>query len=83
VYAWLRKNGFKTFNHYFPGIELEDIKEFEVHYAIVNVIKHLVSLKKEDILSMYHDMLPDLIYNRQRFFEFAKEQEYKINHVFE
>jgi hypothetical protein len=31
---------------------------------------------------MYNDMLPDLIYNKNRFFEFAKEEEYKKEHLF-
>ena len=82
VYKWLRDNGFKTFTHCFNGIELEDIKEFEVHDAIVNVIKYLISLDKAQILSMYNDMLPALKYNRNRFFEFANEQQYKIDHLF-
>lgn len=82
IYKYLRDNGFKTFTHCFNGIELEDIKEFEVHDAIVNVIKYLISLDKAQILSMYNDMLPALKYNRNRFFEFANEQQYKIDHLF-
>ena len=82
VYKWLRDNGFKTFTHCFNDIELEDIKEFEVHDAIVNVIKYLISLDNTQILSMYNDMLPALRYNRNRFFEFASEQQYKIDHLF-
>lgn len=83
VYQWLRDCGFKTFNHYFNGIELEDIKEFEVHDAIINVVKYLVTLDQTEISAMYNDMLPDLKHNRARFFEFAQEQKYKIEHLFE
>jgi hypothetical protein len=83
VYSWLRNNGFKTFNHYFNGIELENIKEFEVHDSIIAVIKYLTTLDKTEISEMYNDMLPDLKYNQNRFFEFAKEQKYKTEHLFD
>jgi len=73
TYQWLRDNGFKTFNQYF-GVELEDIKDFEVHDSIIQVVKFLSKLSKSEILSMYNDMLPDLKYNKQRFFEYAHEQ---------
>tara|TARA_R110000822_G_scaffold98422_1_gene222733 strand:+ start:154 stop:1218 length:1065 start_codon:yes stop_codon:yes gene_type:complete len=82
IYKYLQDNGFKTFNHYFNGIELEDLKEFEVHDAIINVIKYLAILDKSEIIAMFNDMLPDLKYNRDRFSEFAKEQQYKIDHIF-
>jgi hypothetical protein len=83
IYQWLRDNGFKTFNHYFPGIELENIKEFEVHDSIIEVLKYLATLDKKEILAMYNNMLPDLKHNRDRFFDFAQEQKYKIGHLFE
>jgi len=28
-------------------------------------------------------MLPDLKHNKQRFYEFAKEQKYKMEHLFQ
>ena len=82
TYQWYRDNGFRTFNQYFNGIELENIPEFEVHNSIINVLKYLSALSKEELLAMYADMLPDLQHNRARFFEYAREQEYKINHLF-
>ena len=82
IYKYLRDNGFHTFNQYFNGIKLEDIPEYEVHDSIISVIKYLATLDKTEILTMYNDMLPALIHNRNRFFEFAKEQQYKIAHLF-
>jgi hypothetical protein len=81
IYQYLRDNGFKTFNHYFGNIELEQVKEFEVHDSIVAVIKYLVGLDKKHILEIYQDMLPDLRHNKERFFEFAKEQKIKIDNL--
>lgn len=82
IYRYLRDNGFRTFTHWFDGIELEDIPEHQIHDSIVSVIKFLTRLSKQQIKQMYTDMLPDLKHNEQRFWEFAKEQQHKINNVF-
>jgi hypothetical protein len=83
IYKYLRDNGFKTFNHYFNGIELENIPEYCVHTSIIQVIEYLKSLNQQEIMTMYQTMLPDLIHNRERFFKFSQEQTYKIDHIFE
>jgi hypothetical protein len=79
TYRWLRVNGFKTFNHYWPHI---DIENGSVHGTLIELIEHLQSLKSSEIIAMYNDMLPDLKHNRDRFFEFAKEQQYKMDNLF-
>lgn len=76
TYRWLRLNGFKTFNHWWPHI---DIENGDVHGTIIELLKWL---KTQDLVAMYNDMLPDLRYNKERFFEFAKEQNHKINNLF-
>ena len=81
TYAWLQKNGFKTFNHYWNHIPCETGDD--QHGNIVNVIDFLCGKSKEELTAMYSDMLPALEYNRNRFFEFAQEQQYKINHLFQ
>ena len=81
VYSWLGNHGFKTFEHYWP-VSVANLPEYEVHQSIVNVITYLSKLSKRELGDMYNDMLPDLLYNRERFFEFAKEQQYKVNHLF-
>lgn len=82
IYKWLRDNGFKTFNNYFNGIELENISEHQTHDSIIGVITYVNSLSKQEMLSMYANMLPDLVHNQQRFFEFVSEQKHKINNLF-
>lgn len=82
IYSWLRANGFKTFTHYFPEINLETESELEVHNNIIAAIKYLKSLSPGVLISLYNKMLPDLKYNQQRFYEFAKEQKYKIENLF-
>ena len=81
IYAWLRDRGFRTFNHYFGDIELENRNELEVHDSIVSVVKYLQKFSKQDLHNLYDSMLPDLQHNRQRFFEFAQEQQHKINNL--
>lgn len=82
IYDWLRRQGFRTFNHYFNGVELENIPEYEVHDSIIAVIRYLTTLDKKEIIKIYSDMLPDLVHNRNRFFEYAQEQRYKMENLF-
>ena len=83
IYQYLRNQGFRTFNRYWDHIELEQANEFEVHDSIVAVVRYLSTLNNTEILSMYRDMLPDLRHNRLRFFEFAQEQQYRIENLFQ
>ena len=80
TYGWLEKNGFKTFNKYWPHIDLEH--SVDVLNDHVRVLKFLASKSMDDKMSMYQDMLPDLIYNKQRFYEFSKEQKHKMENIF-
>lgn len=82
IYKYLRDNGFNTFNHYWPHIEMEDLSELQVHDSIIEVIQFLSTLSNTTLLEMYADMLPALEHNRNRFFEFVKEQQYKAGHLF-
>lgn len=75
TYKWLRDNGFKTFNHLFPA-DLEDPKTMED--AVITALQWLSEQTDEALAQIYKDILPDLMYNKQRFFEFAKEQEQKM-----
>ena len=82
IYQYLRDHGFHTFNHYWPHIKIEELSEFEVHDSLIEVIKFLSTLSNTTLLEMYSDMLPALKHNRNRFFEFAQEQKYKIENLF-
>ena len=80
VYAWLQRNGFKTFNRYWPHVPCE-IGE-DQHGNVISVIEFLCNKSKAELHAMYNDMLPDLKHNRNRFFEFAQEQQYRIHNIF-
>ena len=79
VYKKLRKQGFKTFNHYWPHIDIEHCNIDDIHKNICNLIEWLSS---QNLKQMYIDMLPDLRYNKQRFNEFAVEQKHKMENLF-
>ena len=82
IYSYLRKNGFRTFNQYWP-VNIEDIPEYQLHNAIISIIKYLKSLPSATILSIYNNMLPDLLHNQARFQEFAQEQHAIIENLFQ
>ena len=82
IYKYLRDNGFYTFNHYWPQVEMENIPEYQVHESIVAVIKFLSKQDTSVLKQMYADMKPALVHNRNRFFEFSKEQKYKMENLF-
>ena len=79
VYRLLRKQGFRTFNHYWPHIDIENCNIDDIHKNICNLIEWL---QTQDMKQMYLDMLPDLRYNKQRFNEFALEQKHKTENLF-
>ena len=83
IYSWLRNRGFRTFNHYWSHIDLESAKEFQVHDRIIDVLNFLSEKTASELKSMYADMLPDLRHNKERFWEFGREQKYKMDHLFE
>ena len=78
TYKWLENNGFRTFNQYWP-VDLE-VNEEAVHDSILQVLDYLTT---QDLRSLYQKMLPDLLHNKKRFYEFADEQEHKLNHLFD
>lgn len=76
TYSWMRKNGFKTFNHYWKHIDAENLGAHDTVYRVIEF------LQTQDLYHMYIDMLPDLDYNKQRFYEFSREQENKMENIF-
>lgn len=81
TYQWLRDRGFRTFESWFPGIDFDAVDH--VHDSIIATVQQLAALTPTQLRSMYQDMLPTLYHNRQRFFEFAKEQQTKIQNLFQ
>ena len=81
IYQWLRNNGFKTFNHHWTHIDVEN--DTDVHATTVEVLRYLSAKSNAELMELYTAMLPDILFNRVRYYEFAKEQKYKTKHLFQ
>lgn len=79
TYQWLRENGFKTFNHYWPEFDLENSEI--VHEELTRLIQHLCSQDRKNLVDLYNEMLPDLYHNRERFWQYATEQQNKMSNL--
>ena len=84
-YNFWKTNGFRTFDNYFPVTDPWFLhgNTDSVQLELIKVIKYLSAMRHEEILAMYNDMLPDLLYNRQRWYEWADEQKYQVEHLFQ
>ena len=80
IYSWLRNHGFRTFNHYWSHIDVETNPD--VHATTVEVLKYLSAKSADELMELYTTMLPDIKHNRDRYYEFAKEQRYKMENLF-
>lgn len=80
IYSYLEKNGFDVFPDLIPVQKLKQSKDFDtVTDIIIDVIKHLST---QNLSKLYVDMLPRLIYNKNRFHEFANEHQQRISNFF-
>ena len=77
TYAWMRKHGFRTFNNYWNHIPAETQGPHDTVWQLIEF------LQTQDLKQMYQDMLPDLRYNKEHFYEFSQQQEYRMEHIFE
>ena len=85
-YAWLRDQGFRTFEHLWPDQELTcngGIGDGKLTRAIANVIQSVCDSTPGQLLSLYNSILPDLEHNRLRFWAWCHEQQQRANHVFD
>jgi hypothetical protein len=85
-YKFWEYHGFRTFNHYFPGLNLTQSLwhgKNTLHDTLVDAIRQLSTLSSSELLDMYNQMLPDLIHNRERWYAWADEQNYRIEHLFD
>ena len=54
----------------------------DVHATTVEVLKYLSAKSADELMELYTTMLPDIKHNRDRYYEFAKEQRYKMENLF-
>jgi hypothetical protein len=85
-YEFWERNGFRTFDHYFPELKLRPVPGVDpddtLHSTLIGAIKQLAELSSAELLDLYNRMLPDLLHNRQRWYTWADEQAHKVNNLF-
>lgn len=79
---FLKNNGFYTFEDYWQTDFNKAINNEEILNCIIDVVRQVCSTDNKNLMSMYNEMIPKLIHNRNRFFEHAAEQEKKLNNLF-
>jgi hypothetical protein len=77
-YQWWRDQGFRTFESWFPAVN----KSNSLITQLVETVKYVNSLSIDQLQNMYNDMLPDLLHNRNHWFEWANEQTHKAGSLF-
>ena len=83
ILSYLESQGFNTFEEYWPDVNFRKCANMnDVTDAVITVIQRIAGLSSAAVYEMYTEMLPKLQHNRARFFEHAKEQEYKLTHLF-
>jgi hypothetical protein len=82
MYQWLRNQGFKTFNQYWPFANLESCNELEIHDEIIKVLQYICSLSNKEIIQLYEDMLPDLLHNKTRLQQYTNETYQRLQSLF-
>jgi hypothetical protein len=78
-YQWWRNQGFRTFESWFPT-KLD--RQRTLTDNLVATVKYVNSMSIDQLQSMYNDMLPDLLHNRARWYEWAAEQKQKVKSLF-
>jgi len=80
TYKWLEGHGFRTFNKFWPHIDVDT--NHRVLENIIDVLLFLKSRPAKEKIAMYNEMLSDLRHNKQRFYEFSKEQKHRMENIF-
>lgn len=82
TYGYLRRHGFDVFDDIWPVAKLEQATDLEQRTdIIVDIVRDLSNSR--GLKQHWLDLLPRLQYNRNRFFEFAKEQKSFASDLFE
>ena len=79
VITYLSDNGFNTFEEYWKV----DSGITDAYDKLLAVVKMVAEMPVDELYGMYLDMFPKLQHNKRRFIEYAAEQEYIFNHLFD
>jgi len=83
ILEYLEEQGFYTFEDYWKDIDFRGQKT--LHGTVdccLQVVQRIYNMSNDEITDMYQEMIPKLQHNRNRFFQYAQEQENKIYTLF-
>lgn len=80
IYQYLRDQGFCTFNHYWPHIDIEHADQQHMPRILAQLVKWLAT---QDLDQLYGQMLPELRHNRRHFADYSGQQTQRIHRIFD
>jgi hypothetical protein len=84
-YKFLKDNGFRTFEQYFPGVDLTtpgNTSHNRLAVVLADAVEYICNKSPAELQDMYNAMLPDLIHNRNHWYNWAQEQKYRMENIF-
>jgi hypothetical protein len=78
-YQWWRDQGFRTFESWFP---YDLVSSRTLTQNLIRTVEYVNSLSLQQLQNMYNEMLPDLIHNQQRWWEWADQQKHRAGSLF-
>lgn len=78
-YAWWKNQGFRTFESYFPT-DLTNSNNLTAE--LIKTVQYVNSLSLEQLQEIYNQMLPDLIHNREHWYNWAEQQRQRAGALF-
>jgi len=79
IYGILKRSGFDCFDDLFPVTKLQESQfdhyKFAIHSTICDC---LVYYRQQDLMTIYNQIKPRLLYNQNLFYEYARNQRINI-----
>lgn len=82
IVRYLKQKGFHIFNEYWNETFHDDMTVNDHVEKICSVVNFLKEKPKQEVLDMYMDMWPKLVYNRNLFFEHAQTENKRLLNIF-
>jgi hypothetical protein len=80
IYSWLKKSNFDIFEDLWFGQDLTEPCSIKKHIdKIIFILNQINNKTSIELYNLYLNILPRLFYNRNRFFEYVKEQQAVID----
>jgi hypothetical protein len=81
-YNWLKAAGFDIFEDMWCGHNLFVSTTDEEHASkITSIISFYANFTESELFELYNNLKPRLLYNRELFFKYARQQEEIVNNI--